>query len=230
MSEAWDAVFLDFYGTVTGGDRRAVERACFEIVRDFRLDLSPAQFAVAWGEQFFAMIDRHNGDGFLRLKEIEYASLRATLGGSAEGAELEPYVAQLEAYWADPPIHEDAREFLAAVAVPVCCVSNADTLPLEGAIRRHDLPFAAVVTSESARSYKPHSGIFRAALEAVNAAPERTLHIGDSLHSDVAGATGAGLRSVWVCRDDRIHDIGRARPDYTVSSLLDAVALIQKGA
>jgi len=227
MTEALDAVFLDFYGTVSGGDRRAVEHACFRVVRDFKLDLSPAQFAATWGERFFAFIEEHNGDRFLTLREIEYASLAATLGDAGHGADLEPYVAQLEAYWSDPPLQPDARAFLDAVPVPVCCVSNADTLPLDRAVRKHGLQFAGVVTSESARSYKPHPGIFRAALEAMDAAAERTLHIGDSLHSDIGGARAVGIRSVWLCRDDRIHDIGRARPDHRITTLMDAIALIE---
>lgn len=226
MSAAFDAIFLDFYGTVSGGDRRAVERACFRVVRDLGLNVSPAEFAVTWGERFFAMIETYNGERFLTLRDIEFASLRETLGAACDGADLSPYVAQLEAYWADPPIHSDALELLARLDLPVCCVSNADNAPLGQAIEKHGLIFSAVVTSESARSYKPHRGIFDAALEAVGARPERTLHVGDSLHSDIGGAQAAGIRAAWICRDDRIHDIGDAKPDHTVSSLMDIPSLM----
>ncbi len=230
MSAAFDAIFLDFYGTVSGGDRRAVERACFSVVKDFRLNVSPPEFAVTWGERFFQMIETHNGDRFLTLRDIEFSSLRETLGAACDGADLSPYVAQLEAYWADPPIHPDAREFLARLDLPVCCVSNADNAPLGRAIQKHGLTFAGVVTSESARSYKPHGGIFDAALEVMGARPERTLHVGDSLHSDICGARAAGIRAAWICRDDRIHDIGDAKPDHTVSTLLGILPLIAENA
>lgn len=226
MSAVFDAIFLDFYGTVSCGDRRAVERACFSVVKDFGLDVSPAEFAVTWGQRFFAMIETHNGDRFLTLKDIEFASLRETLGAACDGADLSPYVAKLEAYWADPPIHPDALELLARLDVPVCCVSNSDSTPLGQAIEKNGLTFSAVVTSESARSYKPHSGIFDSALKIMGCRADRTLHIGDSLHSDVGGALAAGIRTAWICRDDRIHDIGDAKPDHTVSSLLDILPLM----
>lgn len=227
MTAAIDAIFLDFYGTVSGGDRRAVERTCFGVVRDFGLDASPAQFAVTWGEAFFAMIETHNADRFVTLRQIEFASLRQTLGSVCDGADLSPYVALLDAYWADPPIHQDALDLLAGLNVPVCCVSNADDAPLSRAIDANGLAFNAVVTSESARSYKPHHGIFETALRVMGCRPDRTLHCGDSLHSDIAGAKAAGLRTAWICRDDRIHDIGDARPDHTVSSLSDILPLIE---
>jgi len=226
MTAAIEAIFLDFYGTVSGGDRRAVERACFGVVNDFGLDVSPAAFAETWGERFFAMIETCNADRFLTLREIEFGSLRETLGTACDGADLSPYVAMLEAYWADPPIHADAREFLARLNVPVCCVSNADNAPLGRAIVKNGLSFDAVVTSESAKSYKPHNGIFDTAIKVMGCGADRTLHIGDSLHSDIGGAQAAGMRAVWICRDDRIHDIGDAKPDHTVTTLMDILPMM----
>ena len=86
--------------------------------------------------------------------------------------------------------------------------------------------FSAVVTSELARSYKPHSGIFDTALEVMGCRADRALHVGDSLHSDIGGAQAAGIRTAWISRDDRIHDIGNAKPDHTVSSLVEILHII----
>ena len=41
------------------------------------------------------------------------------------------------------------------------------------------------------------------------------IHVGDSLHSDVAGAHKVGIRAAWVSRADRIGDIGTEKPDFT---------------
>lgn len=136
-------------------------------------------------------------------------------------ADPAPFVAQLEAYWRDPPIHADAVQLLDELNVPVCVVSNADSEPLQAAIAKHGLRFDAVISSEEVRSYKPDGQIFRRALERMGVDASRALHIGDSLHSDVAGAQSVGITAAWICREDRIHDIGRCTPCHTCSSLTD---------
>ncbi|EGQ8232922.1 HAD-IA family hydrolase [Vibrio parahaemolyticus] len=45
---------------------------------------------------------------------------------------------------------------------------------------------------------KPAASIFQKALNLVDVKPEETLHIGDSLAADIAGANNMGILSVWV--------------------------------
>ncbi|PSQ49548.1 haloacid dehalogenase [Halobacteriales archaeon SW_7_65_23] len=49
---------------------------------------------------------------------------------------------------------------------------------------------------------KPAIAPFERALDRLDAEPESTIHVGDSLSSDVAGANAAGLRSVWLADTD----------------------------
>jgi putative hydrolase of the HAD superfamily len=49
---------------------------------------------------------------------------------------------------------------------------------------------------------KPDPAIFRAALEALNAAPETTLFIGDSLRRDCEGARRAAMGFIWIAPED----------------------------
>ena len=58
-----------------------------------------------------------------------------------------------------------------------------------------------VVTSAEAGAAKPDPAIFRHALDLAGAAPRQTVHVGDSLDLDVAGARAAGIRAVLVCRE-----------------------------
>lgn len=44
---------------------------------------------------------------------------------------------------------------------------------------------------------KPDPRIFQAALGALGLAPEETVHIGDDVSADVAGAASIGMRAVW---------------------------------
>ena len=107
-----------------------------------------------------------------------------------------PYVRRLSEYWRDPPLQPEAREFLqrcaadgqhggAARCLPICIVSNADRADVDAALGRLELRVgagfhvAALVTSEDARSYKPHREIFELALRQTGWRRDRVLHIGD---------------------------------------------------
>lgn len=223
----FDAVLIDFYGTIAAGDRAAVEAACATIVTQCKLSLTAAEFAIRWGERFFQVVEDSSHHAFRTLYECEMTSLRETFGSMEIDADPAPFVAQLEAYWRDPPIHADAVELLSRLPLPVCVVSNADTVPLAAAIEKHNLKFDGVISSESVRSYKPDGQIFWHALCKLGVQPERAIHVGDSLHSDVGGARSAGITAAWIRRDDRIHDIGMTEPCHTCSSLCDLLELFR---
>ncbi len=227
-SRPFDGLLIDFYGTICDGDRDAVEAACQHIVMTCGLDITPAEFAITWGEQFFDTIGRSNHECFRTLYECELLSLRDALTHQGvNGTPPKSLVADLEAYWADPPVHADALEFLRCVDLPICCVSNADTKPLMAAITKHGLRFDAVVTSEAARCYKPEPLIFRQALNALGIRANRAMHIGDSLHSDIGGANNLGITTAWIRRESRIHDIGTCRPNHIVNTLSAILQLVR---
>jgi putative hydrolase of the HAD superfamily len=47
----------------------------------------------------------------------------------------------------------------------------------------------------------------------------QALHVGDSPRADVAGAQHAGLRAVWMNRDDRAWPADLEPPSATIGSL-----------
>ncbi|MFH0981407.1 MAG: HAD family hydrolase, partial [Planctomycetota bacterium] len=137
-----------------------------------------------------------------------------------------PFVRQLKQYWAAPALQPESLEALTAIDLPICCVSNADTEDVLAAAERHGLRFHRVVTSEDARSYKPHPTIFQKALAEMGVSPGHVMHVGDSLHSDVGGARPLGIATTWICREERIFDVGEAYPDHKISSLLELKSLL----
>lgn len=225
-SGRFDAVLIDFYGTIAAGDREAVEAACERVVQTCEIPVSPERFAVLWGERYFATVERSNHEDFRTLYECEQISLCDTLATFDRDVDPAPFLIELEEYWHNPPVHSDALDFLKDLDLPVCCVSNADAKPLECAIARHRLRFDHVVSSQMARCYKPDPQIFRAALAALGARAERALHVGDSLHSDIGGAGRLGIKTAWICRRERVHDIGNHPPDHTISSLAELLGLL----
>jgi 2-haloalkanoic acid dehalogenase type II len=218
----FDALFIDFYGTITSGDRQAVEETSGRVVGDLELGMSPSEFSVEWGKKFFAAADRRNHGGFRKLFDIECDTLTETLVAlGISGVDPVPYVRHLSGYWSNPTLHADSVEALGSLDVPVCVVSNADTADLMSAIDKHGLRFDHLVTSEATRCYKPAPTIFQRALAIVGLPPERVAHAGDSLHADVYGAAALGITTIWVCRTGRIYDVGTAKPDHKIRSLLE---------
>jgi 2-haloacid dehalogenase len=221
-----DGLFLDMYGTLTSGDRAAVEHTCAAIVRDTGLPLTAGELSIAWGERFFAAMDDAHGRDFETLYEVEARTLVETLATYGRAVPPQPYVDMLVAYWQAPPLQPEVPEFLATVRAPVCIVSNADHADILAALARHGIQVADVVTSQEVGCYKPHPRIFDMALERTGWRRARVLHVGDSLHSDVGGARAAGLRAGWVNRAHRIHDVGTHQPDHEFADLLGLRDLI----
>ena len=79
--------------------------------------------------------------------------------------------------------------------------------------------FGAIVISAELGIAKPDPRIFDHALRAIGAKREGAVMIGDSLTRDVAGARGAGLRSIWVDRGDVTPTPEDAVPDARVTAL-----------
>lgn len=70
---------------------------------------------------------------------------------------------------------------------------------------------------------KPHATPFERALKTIDTAPERALHVGDSLKYDVAGAQNAGLAAAWLGGDE---DPEAYDPEYVLPSLGDLPSLL----
>jgi HAD superfamily hydrolase (TIGR01549 family) len=58
--------------------------------------------------------------------------------------------------------------------------------------------FGVVADSQRVGAEKPEPAIFRAALSALNAAPETAVMVGDSLRRDGEGARRSGLSFIWI--------------------------------
>jgi putative hydrolase of the HAD superfamily len=61
--------------------------------------------------------------------------------------------------------------------------------------------FSVIISSAVVRLHKPMPEIFELALERMGAVPEESMHVGDHLYADVAGARQAGITPVYLDRD-----------------------------
>ena len=77
--------------------------------------------------------------------------------------------------------------------------------------------FETVVHGGHDAAAKPSPEPFHYALDGLDSAPERAIHVGNSLESDVAGAKAAGCLSGWVPADPAVTP--NPTPDYAFPDL-----------
>ncbi|WP_248909225.1 HAD family hydrolase [Halocatena marina] len=90
--------------------------------------------------------------------------------------------------------------------------------------------FDTTIFSEPGRPVKPDTEPFERALTLLDASPQTSVHVGNSIRSDVAGANAAGLHSVWVPRPASIVDREQTSviPDETIETLSQLPAVVSE--
>jgi putative hydrolase of the HAD superfamily len=141
-------------------------------------------------------------ESLAKLRERCALVLREQLPELRELSPSEVLEALLESLrFAPYPDAAPALVALRAADVRLAVVSNWDC-SLRSVLAELGLGAAldAVVLSAEVGAPKPSERIFRAALERLGTAPARSLFVGDSLETDVAGAREAGMHAVLVNR------------------------------
>ncbi|RQH03232.1 HAD family hydrolase [Natrarchaeobius oligotrophus] len=189
-----------------------------------------ATFERAGLEQFCTVSDLRNAVPSLPTAETDREFYEHLFSEVATRANVDPTVSSRLTDWylevRDPTavrLRPGAREALdhARDRGRVGLITNGgrrtQTKKLE-ALNLTDAFDVAVFTEPSAGIYpKPDAAPFEYALGELDVEPAVAIHVGDSLHADVAGANAMGIDSVWV-------DTGRGRtgdhqPTYELSSL-----------
>ena len=90
--------------------------------------------------------------------------------------------------------------------------------------------FDTLTFSDEVKMSKPAKEIFLLTLRTLDAAPGQTVHVGDSIRNDVAGAKDCGLKTVWITGFSEREDPSdpATEPDETVDGLGAVVAAIQR--
>lgn len=88
-----------------------------------------------------------------------------------------------------------------------------------------------LITAEQVRSYKPSTRNFEIALATMGIAPEKLLHVAQSLYHDIVPAASMGISTVWVNRRHEKTGFGATlpasgQPDWEVPDLKTLVEAI----
>ena len=73
---------------------------------------------------------------------------------------------------------------------------------------------------------KPDSAMFRLACERLGVEPQEVAHVGDDPDTDVWGAAQAGMKTVWVNRENKSWTDARVTPDAVVPDLFALMPLL----
>ena len=217
-----DGLFMDFYGTLVYGEP-PIEAICCRVIDEHRLPITPEELRAAWNERFLARLEVCSNNRFQTVHRINCDTLAECVRSLAgRDIDTEAFAAAIGDWLRSAPIFDETHEVLdelRRLGGRVWIVSNADHEDALATLRTHDIRVDGIVTSESARSYKPDAAIFRRALDQTGWSPRRIIHTGDSLHHDVGGAQVLGLRTAWVYRGTRPGDMNSLCPDYCISDL-----------
>lgn len=219
-----DAVLFDVDDTLCRYRRTGDEllAAAFE-----RTGLEPFITRAEYHERYPEFVD--DSDSMVDLRERCFAAIAESKGRDPGAGRrvARAYAAERDHGNVEPLPGVD--EALSAVDdLPVGVVTNGapgmqsrklDALGLADA-------FDVIVHAGYDAPAKPDPEPFDTALSALSASPDRTLHVGNSLRSDVAGAHAAGLGSVWVSAGDESPD---PEPDHTITALTEFPSLLSGG-
>ncbi|MEG4283923.1 haloacid dehalogenase type II [Microcoleus sp. A006_D1] len=110
-------------------------------------------------------------------------------------------------------------------------ISNIDDDLFAGTAKHLQVEFDWVITAEQVRSYKPSTRNFEMAIDRMGIAPEKLLHVAQSLYHDIVPAASMGISTVWVNRRQGKAGFGAtlpasAQPDLEVPDLKTLVEAI----
>jgi 2-haloacid dehalogenase len=173
----------------------------------------------------YALISNSLGKERVPFQTITRRALGYTL--SQVGADVtETGQEHLMMAWQKLELWPEAEEVLTTLKARgylMGLLSNGDEIMLEALAARLPVLCDHIFSSEQARVYKPHPGIYALPLRSLGLAPEEVLHVAGS-RTDVMGAKAAGLRCAWSNRQaDKVID-PKYEADYefeNLSGLLD---------
>ncbi|GIN22038.1 HAD family hydrolase [Siminovitchia fordii] len=86
--------------------------------------------------------------------------------------------------------------------------------------------FDHIVISGGYGKGKPDRGIFEHALSLMSLQKEEAVMVGDNLNTDILGANRAGIKSVWINREQKERN--EVEPSYEISQLTDLYGVLEE--
>ncbi|MBV8771933.1 MAG: HAD-IA family hydrolase [Deltaproteobacteria bacterium] len=236
-----NAVFFDAAGTLFE-TREPVGETYARIAREYGVDTTAEAVDAAFRRAFRAASPLAFGpdrkpEELRRLERTWWRDLVAqTFDGSGQFSNFDSYFNSLfeffsdPAHWAADPEATPTLKALREQGLILGVISNFDYRLyriLEG-LRLS--PWLESITISSEAGYaKPSPQLFQAALERHRIGPARAIHVGDSEHLDIAGASAAGLAAVLINRGKDMSTTGGIKQISSLAEIIDLVRALDAG-
>lgn len=117
------------------------------------------------------------------------------------------FIEYVKHVFSDTILYEDTKNVLDILKKKyiVGLVTNADNDILEASLRRHDLTFDFIITSEAAGCNKPEKKIFQKAFEILDIPTPQIAMVGDSLTEDIIPAKELEMFGIWMNKTDAVQ-------------------------
>lgn len=227
------AVIFDVFGTLVDW-RASVAREARGLLAPLGVELDWLAFADAWRAEYQPAMDevRSGRLPFCKLDRLHRRNLDGVLAGLGLERVEEATRHELNLAWhrldAWPDVAPGLARLRTGFRLAPC--SNGNISLMVDLARRNGLLWDAIAGAELARDYKPNAGVYLAAAEAFDLAPEQTLMVA-AHSSDLAAAAGAGLRTAFIARPDEFGPgLGERQAaqavDFSAGSVLELAALL----
>lgn len=125
---------------------------------------------------------------------------------------------------------------LAEKGYTLALVADGTAQSFKNVLTQHGLYdcFSTLIMSENIKASKPSPRMFKAAVGALDLSERdygRIVMVGNNLSRDIKGANSLGITSVflsWTPRYPKVPADAGEKPDYTISTPLELVQLVEK--
>lgn len=195
------AIFMDYTGTMVMEDEPHTRELLKYFIMHSDIKDPNQALKIVWGK--VKEIEAGScGENFVRNDErvdmiLNYCTENCGLQG-----DLDHMHTLWRRIWVHAPLFDDVKPFFERIKLPIYVISNDDLCYLEESFRLKGIHPAGIISAETVRACKPHKAIFEEALRIAGVKPDESVHIGDSITSDVEGAKQLGITPIYLSRQD----------------------------
>lgn len=195
-------IFLDYTGTITQENCKAVKEVVMRIIKNSVLK-TPQETLSYWWSNLKQMEEISYLDAYKTEDEIVTILLKRCENEIKLNDNLEELHKLFQDFWTYSPVYSDAKEFFEKCKLPIYILTNNGVEYVQECMRLNGLKPAGIICGDMVKAYKPHRELFEKALQVSGYQAGEVLHIGDSMSSDVKGALNVGITPILVDREEK---------------------------
>lgn len=196
------AIFLDYTGTITQENCKAVQEVVMRIIKNSVLK-TPQEALSYWWSNLKQMEEASYLDAYKTEDEIVTILLKKCENEIKLNDNLDELHKLFQDFWTYSPVYPDAKEFFEKCLLPIYILTNNGVEYVQECMRLNGLKPAGIICGDMTKAYKPHKELFEKALQVSGCQAGEVLHIGDSISSDVKGALNVGITPILIEREGK---------------------------